>query len=132
MELLEAHAVDTYGTFVRMNRERLRKLPAPTIARRYYKEDGTCLTTLKRISLAAVVHRKKLCWMSLRTFAKMKRSTSRRCRLARSMARNGRKVVSPHSAEYTESENELKRAVWEEWAEDFNKNNGEFRNDLLP
>ena len=29
MELLEAHAVDTYGTFVVQNRERLAELPAP-------------------------------------------------------------------------------------------------------
>lgn len=37
MELLEAHAVDTYTTFVRENRERLRELPAPTVASSYYK-----------------------------------------------------------------------------------------------
>jgi ubiquinol oxidase len=33
MELLEAHAVDTYATFARTNRERLSELPAPS---------GTC------------------------------------------------------------------------------------------
>mmetsp|Transcript_3482 Transcript_3482/g.13469 ORF Transcript_3482/g.13469 Transcript_3482/m.13469 type:complete len:255 (+) Transcript_3482:767-1531(+) len=39
MELLEAHAVDTYGTFVRENRERLKALPPPTVARSYYASD---------------------------------------------------------------------------------------------
>ena len=36
MELLEAHAVDTYGTFVVQNRERLAELPAPAVATSYY------------------------------------------------------------------------------------------------
>lgn len=36
MELLEAHAVDTYSTFVKTNRERLATLPPPVVARRYY------------------------------------------------------------------------------------------------
>lgn len=29
MELLEAHAVDTYGTFLKQNSDRLKNLPAP-------------------------------------------------------------------------------------------------------
>ena len=37
MELLEAHAVDTYTTFVNENREQLRRLPPPRIATKYYK-----------------------------------------------------------------------------------------------
>jgi ubiquinol oxidase len=35
-ELLEAHAVDTYGEFVDANRELLAQLPAPRVARLYY------------------------------------------------------------------------------------------------
>jgi len=38
MELLEAHAVDTYTTFVRENRETLRKLPPPAVAASYYRK----------------------------------------------------------------------------------------------
>jgi hypothetical protein len=37
MELLEAHAVDTYTTFVNTNRQRLSQLPPPSIAKSYYK-----------------------------------------------------------------------------------------------
>lgn len=37
MELLEAHAVDTYTTFVAENREQLRRLPPPSVATDYYK-----------------------------------------------------------------------------------------------
>ena len=37
-ELIEAHAVDTYGQFVDENEERLKALPAPLIARRYYTQ----------------------------------------------------------------------------------------------
>lgn len=36
MELLEAHAVDTYGTFLQQNENRLKELPAPDIAVSYY------------------------------------------------------------------------------------------------
>ena len=38
MELLEAHAVDTYSTFVKENRQRLSELPAPAVAASYYLE----------------------------------------------------------------------------------------------
>lgn len=38
-ELIEAHAVDTYGTFVDENEELLKSLPAPAIARSYYTQD---------------------------------------------------------------------------------------------
>jgi hypothetical protein len=43
MELLEAHAVDTYGTFVRSNRERLAELPAPESEFRKVGFDLFCL-----------------------------------------------------------------------------------------
>jgi len=36
MELLESHAVDTYGTFVNENKEKLQQLPPPDIAVSYY------------------------------------------------------------------------------------------------
>lgn len=36
MELLEAHAVDTYGTFVKENEKILKSLPPPPVARAYY------------------------------------------------------------------------------------------------
>lgn len=35
-ELLEMHAVDTYGEFLESNEEVLRKLPAPAVAHEYY------------------------------------------------------------------------------------------------
>ena len=35
-ELIEAHAVDTYGEFVDANRATLAELPAPSVSRRYY------------------------------------------------------------------------------------------------
>ena len=38
-ELIEAHAVDTYGQFVDENAELLKTLPAPLVARRYYTQD---------------------------------------------------------------------------------------------
>ena len=40
MELLESHAVDTYGTFVKENKERLVSLPAPQVAIAYYQADN--------------------------------------------------------------------------------------------
>lgn len=38
-ELIEAHAVDTYAEFVDANEEELRKLPAPSIAKKYYEAE---------------------------------------------------------------------------------------------
>ena len=38
-ELIEAHAVDTYGQFVDENEELLKSMPAPAIARTYYTQD---------------------------------------------------------------------------------------------
>ena len=35
-ELIEAHAVDTYGEFVDANRDALAELPAPSVTRQYY------------------------------------------------------------------------------------------------
>lgn len=35
-ELIEAHAVDTYGQFVDENEEILKSLPAPRVAKAYY------------------------------------------------------------------------------------------------
>lgn len=37
-ELLENHAVDTYRQFYEENEEKLKKLPPPPIAKRYYEE----------------------------------------------------------------------------------------------
>ena len=44
-ELLESHAVDTYGQFLDENEEILKKLPAPMIAQQYYESPGTHLLT---------------------------------------------------------------------------------------
>jgi len=42
-ELIEAHAVDTYAQFADENKEKLRTLPAPRIARAYYENDDMYL-----------------------------------------------------------------------------------------
>jgi ubiquinol oxidase len=42
-ELIEAHAVDTYGEFVDANRDLLAELPAPRVTRQYYKGDDLFL-----------------------------------------------------------------------------------------
>ncbi|KAJ8605140.1 hypothetical protein CTAYLR_000473 [Chrysophaeum taylorii] len=36
-ELIEAHAVDTYGEFLDANEDKLRAIPAPRVAKEYYK-----------------------------------------------------------------------------------------------
>jgi ubiquinol oxidase len=45
MELLEAHAVDTYSTFVAENRSLLMQLPAPQVAKSYYTSGDLYLCT---------------------------------------------------------------------------------------
>mmetsp|Transcript_12656 Transcript_12656/g.30225 ORF Transcript_12656/g.30225 Transcript_12656/m.30225 type:complete len:164 (-) Transcript_12656:2114-2605(-) len=43
MELLESHAVDTYSTFLKENKEKLEKLPAPAVAKSYYTSNDLYL-----------------------------------------------------------------------------------------
>merc|ERR1719326_2547122 len=40
-ELIEAHAVDTYAEFAEANKDRLKAIPAPVVAKAYY--NGACL-----------------------------------------------------------------------------------------
>ncbi|KAG8471275.1 hypothetical protein KFE25_009696 [Diacronema lutheri] len=50
-ELLESHAVDTYGEFLRTNKQALSALPAPKVARDYYNlERGSFLRRAMRTS----------------------------------------------------------------------------------
>lgn len=45
-ELIEAHAVDTYGEFVDANEELLKELPPPFVAVQYYRGDDLYMVTL--------------------------------------------------------------------------------------
>lgn len=47
-ELIEAHAVDTYSEFLDANEEKLREIPAPTVAKEYYEQDKTRLDFVLR------------------------------------------------------------------------------------
>ena len=84
-ELIEAHAVDTYAQFAEQNKEALRELPAPRIARRYYEEGDLYLfdefqTARPRSSRRVQVRR---CTTRSARYGTTRRSTWRRWRSVR-------------------------------------------------
>ena len=56
-ELLERHAVDTYETFIKQNKNRLKLLIAPDIAKKIYKNKvNTLYDTFRMISFDEYSH----------------------------------------------------------------------------
>ncbi len=133
MELLESHAVDTYGTFVKVNRQRLLELPAPTVARSYYLTGDLYLFDDFQVSRSPGTRRppcdtlldvfENICMDELEHVKTMK--------ACQDYASFGTKVVSPH-LNYKQSgkaDEERKRALWKQWSEVINEG---FQNEMNP
>ena len=121
MELLEAHAVDTYGTFVRENRKRLKELPPPAVARSYYTSGDLYLFDDFQVSRQAG-SRRPPCENLLDVFENICQDEVEHVKTmhaCQEYAMVGTRVVSPH-LNYKESDMEMKRAKWKEWSEDLN------------
>ena len=58
-KLLESHAVDTYSTFLKENKEKLLELPAPAVAKSYYLSDDLYLFDDFQVSKDAGTRRPK-------------------------------------------------------------------------
>jgi len=138
MELLEAHAVDTYTTFVKENRETLRKLPPPEVASSYYKTGDLYLfddfmTTRKPGT------RRPPCETLLDVFENIAIDEGEHVRTMQACqdyAQFGNKVVSSHLKYGTGPLGEIdgqpavidrpivekdKRQLWKEWSEMINE-----------
>jgi len=119
MELLEAHAVDTYSTFVAENRERLSELPAPSVATSYYSSGDLYLFDDFQVSTPPE-SRRPVCETLLDVFTNIAIDegehvkTMRACQDYASM---GSRVVSPH---LRDGHAEASRERWIRWAEDVN------------
>jgi len=61
LQLLQAHAVDTYGEFADANEELLKTMPPPLVALQYYKGDDLymwvqCCSKLRRHTACHMLH----------------------------------------------------------------------------
>ncbi|CAH0365790.1 unnamed protein product [Pelagomonas calceolata] len=120
MELLEAHAVDTYGTFVVQNRERLAELPAPAVATSYYSSGDLYLFDDFQVSTPPETRRPD-CATLLDVFTNIAIDEGEHVKTMQACqdyARIGARVVSPHmdGAHAAES-----REKWVRWAAEVNE-----------
>ena len=126
MELLEAHAVDTYSTFVKENQSALQKLPPPPIARSYYKTGD--LYFFDDFQQRTPGSRRPLCETLYDVFKNISEDEAEHVKTMKACqdyAKIGVKVQSPHVArEDKELEDvagkETRRRMWKEWSAEVN------------
>lgn len=132
MELLEAHAVDTYSTFVKENRPRLEALPPPAVARSYYT--GADLYMFDDFMMREAGSRRPPCDSLLDVFVNIAEDEGEHVKTMRACqdyAVLGSLVLSPHLDKRLEpmdgrgsfdgsvrptTQSPEKRAAWESWA----------------
>uniref|UniRef100_A0A7S3L0V3 Ubiquinol oxidase n=1 Tax=Amphora coffeiformis TaxID=265554 RepID=A0A7S3L0V3_9STRA len=123
MELLEAHAVDTYTTFCRQNKQRLQQLPAPSVAKSYYASGDLYLFDDFQISRPPGSRRPPCdnlydVFMNIAADEGEHVKTMAACQ---EYALSGTRVVSPHLNYAAGSASvEDKRQMWKEWSEQMN------------
>jgi ubiquinol oxidase len=123
MELLESHAVDTYATFINENRERLKELPAPQVARSYYATGDLYMFDDFQVSRAPGTRRPP-CDNLLDVFENICMDEGEHVKTMQACqdyAAYGDidKVVSPHLSFPAPAED--KRKQWKEWSEAVNE-----------
>lgn len=125
MELLEAHAVDTYSTFYIENKERLLELPAPAVASSYYKGADLYLFDDFQISKRPSSRRPPVdnLYDVFKNICEDEAEHVKTMAACKNYSKVGKIVVSPHLSFDNDSEqvqNE-KRARWLEWSEEINR-----------
>jgi len=133
MELLEAHAVDTYSTFVKENRQRLSELPAPAVAASYYLEGDLYYFDDFQVSRTPG-SRRPVCATLLDVFQNIVEDEGEHVKTMQACqdyARLGSVVISPHApAEWREQRDRSaveddaaraeRRELWKTWAAQVN------------
>lgn len=125
MELLEAHAVDTYGTFCRENRDRLVELPPPQVAESYYKTGDLYLFDDFQVSRTPGTRRPP-CDNLLDVFENICTDEGehvKTMRACQTYAEGGTVVISPH-LNYGVVDPERKRRLWKQWSDTINTATG--------
>ena len=126
MELLEAHAVDTYTTFVEENRETLSRLPAPTVARSYYTDGDLYLFDDFQVSRPPG-SRRPPCDSLLDVFVNIANDEGEHVKTMHACVEYcqygaEKRIVSPH-VRYVRTDAEEKRKLWKEWRDEINDSN---------
>ena len=118
-------AVDTYSTFLKENKTRLKSLPAPRVAKSYYKSADLYLFDDFQVS-KNVGTRRPPCDTLYDVFKNISEDEAEHVKTmvaCQDYARLGKLVVSPHlsqSEEESDPNLESKRGQWKEWAESIN------------
>lgn len=129
MELLEAHAVDTYATFVTENCGRLKELPPPSIATSYYKTGDLYMFDDFQVSREPG-SRRPPCDNLFDVFTNIAADEGEHVKTMQACqdyARFGIEVVSPHlpgaasGSDDAAAAEELKREMWKEWSDNINQ-----------
>lgn len=121
MELLEAHAVDTYTTFLRENSERLRTLPPPEVGRSYYKGADLYFFDDFQVSKPAGTRRPPCdnLYDVFKNISEDEGEHVKTMQACQDYAKVGLVVVSPHAAAGPGVSEAEKRKTWREWADSF-------------
>ena len=126
MALLEAHAVDTYGTFLKENKERLKLLPAPKVAESYYL--GADLYLFDDFQVTRKVGtRRPPCSSLYDVFKNIMEDEVEHVKTmiaCQDYALVGNVVVSPHLkrvSDEMDNNDEEERQNWKAWAESINE-----------
>lgn len=126
MALLEAHAVDTYGTFLKENKERLKLLPAPKVAESYYLSADLYLFDEFQVT-RKVGTRRPPCDNLYDVFKNIMEDEVEHVKTmiaCQDYARGGSIIVSPHlknMSHENDNNNDEKRQNWKVWAESINE-----------
>jgi len=123
MELLEAHAVDTYGTFYRENEARLKSLPAPKVAISYYKADNTYMFDDFQVSKKPKT-RNPPCDNLYDVFKNICIDESehvKTMKACKDYSRVGGMILSPHYQTGDDIISDRKREEWLNWSEEVNR-----------
>lgn len=124
MELLEAHAVDTYGTFIKENKTKLKSLPPPAIARSYYSSADLYLFDDFQVG-TEVGSRRPPCDTLYDVFKNIRDDELEHVKTmaaCQDYARVGKLVVSPHLADVMTKESDPeRRKLWKDWADKINE-----------
>ena len=123
MELLEAHAVDTYSTFLKENKERLQSLPAPKVAVSYYKAADLYLFDDFQIGKKPNTRRPPCdtLYDVFKNIAEDEGEHVRTMKACKDYSNIGDIVVSPHWQSGDEIINDEKRKAWIDWSEEVNR-----------
>jgi len=133
MELLEAHAGDTYGTFLIENKVRLQALPPPSIAKTYYTSDDLYFFDDFQVSRAPGTRRPP-CDSLYDVFKNIMEDEAEHVKTmiaCQKYCEDGAPILSPFRAQeqakfspsLTSTENDEKqREQWKKWAEEVNSN----------